>query len=101
MIIFRYVLLSYVFPQSKEEFKLESNNNLLIAYGLQKTHEQLHLIEEIYFSSGDSIFESQVTICDYYLALVLMELDQYNFDFSKYPKMNIWMQKYITEIRSF
>ncbi|XP_047129060.1 uncharacterized protein LOC124809215 isoform X1 [Hydra vulgaris] len=96
----RYVLLSYVFPQSKDDFKLENGNGSLIAYGLQKINDLLHLLEEGFFTTNCSMLETQVTICDYYLALVLMELIQYNFDFSKYPKLNIWNERFFTEIRS-
>jgi len=89
--LYRQVLDNYVLPQIKEGCQLSAGDNeYLLEHGLKNTKDELTALEETYLSKTKYLCGDHEFIGDYYVALILMDLDKIQFDLSPWPKTKLW-----------
>lgn len=89
------MITNFVRPQQSEpSYKLPGNDNqLLIQHGKKNITEHLDTLEKQYFTKKKYVHGDAETIADFYICNILMELERFKFDFSKYPKTEKWFNE--------
>lgn len=77
---------------------IEADNKLLVNHGFQKTSEQLTDIERIFNTGKSNFLCDKPTVADYYLALILIQLENVNMKFDNWPMVQTWYKEYKTNI---
>ena len=66
------------------------NKTIQIECGKRSVHEQLDVMESMYFKDNAFILGKEVHFIDYYIGMILSALDKVDFDFSKWPCTSKW-----------
>ncbi|XP_057305989.1 glutathione S-transferase D2-like isoform X2 [Hydractinia symbiolongicarpus] len=92
---YRSAITNFVRPQQSEPFyKLPGNDNqLLIQHGKKNITDHLDTLEKQYFTKKKYVHGDAETIADFYICNILMELERFKFDFSKWPKTEKWFHE--------
>ena len=72
----------------------------MLELGLRNTSQQLDTLEEQYFDKSKFMCGEKETIVDYYAAIILIELEKVQFDFSKWEKTKCWFTEMRSKVKS-
>ena len=94
---------NYVYPQKESDnlckLDLESDNILLVDHGLKSTSSHMDRIEKnVFNNAAKKTFFEKETIVDYYLALVLSELEKFNFKLDAWKNTQSWFNNFKPEL---
>jgi len=99
----RSALRDYVFPKKDGanicKLDLDSDNALLIEHGFKSTSSHLDNLEKSYFNvDNKKSLTSKQSIADYYLALILLELEKNQFKLDNWKNTNAWFKGFKPEV---
>ena len=100
---YRCALHDYVYPQQTESntwrLELDSDNALLIEHGHKLVTTQMANIEDGYFSEPSKKYlTDKQTIVDYFLAIILIQLEKSNLKLDGWPNTFNWLKEFKPEV---
>eukprot|EP00111_Clytia_hemisphaerica_P006716 TCONS_00019420-protein len=84
-----------VYPNFMESYQLTGDSTEgLIEKGTKELTKMLEMMENVFLRRNKFLTGSSITVADYYVATLILQLEWLEFDFSLWPKLTNWLNTF-------